>query len=1075
MSSIMVVVAALFVLSLASVGFIALKNRTMFKIGLRNLPRRGLQTLLVVMGLMLATLIITAAFTTGDTVDYSIKNLAFRELHRSDLSVRFNDQAEGANPVYFSQNAAAGIEAEFTKDDGVAGTLPFLFEPVAARDERTKLSEPNVRLAGVDTQRLSALGGLTATSGDADVLTLTPGDVLLTDTAAENLDAQIGDTVNLFSGEETLAVTVVGIVQDEFASGGRNLFDDPNGPGGAVVTIEAAQTLTGHQDQINFLTIALNGGVEDSYKASPDVAPRIEEFLRSSAGADVLGVPSSTVEVEQTKLDAVDKAEQFGNMFVTFFMVCGLFSIASGLMLIFMIFVMMAAERRAEMGISRAVGAQRGNLVQAFVAEGMAYNLIAGAVGSALGVGAALALIVGLLKFGLGEGGSFIAANVTTQSLVISYCIGVVVTFLTVVFSAIKVSNVDIVAAIRGTAEDEPPAVRQSVQWRWVLAGVPALVVPPLGLWVILRKGFHLSWAWILSVAGVALGLLAMLSAKSSASEFMFSFGFLAIPFSIALLATHYKAPARLVWTVFGAMLAGYWLSPVSIGEQVIGKKLEGDIEMFVLSGLMVVVAFTLIIVYNARFLTALLPNGNGRYRVTILAAATAIASFATGVTVGDSGDGVGQLAYLAGGLCLIVAAFAFAAVRFPRLAPAIKMGVAYPLSNRFRTGMTIAMFSLIVFSLTTFSSVNANFARMLTGDGVGSDWDIIASANRNSDVSDLRAVMDEQGLDQAGDMVASGQVTLYTGSQQVRQGDGEWRDYPVIAADEGFLGVPELDARAEGYETDEAAFAAVQSGDYALIDWPGTSDNHNDAWDWTPDVSIKDKSFAPFTVAVRDPATGRSQVVTVIGVLPLKLNWDVVAGIYVNERVYSASFGAPDYQRTYLQLKDGIDAQDAARGIEAALATQGVQASSIDKLIKDSAAQDMAFTRVFEGFMALGLFVGVAALGVVAFRSVVERRQQIGMLRAIGYQSGTVAMTFVMESTFVALMGILSGVVGGVIVTHNIFTIGIFSGESVSFFIPWTEIIGFAGAAFVVSLFMTWLPSRNAAHVPVADALRYE
>ena len=49
-------------------------------------------------------------------------------------------------------------------------------------------------------------------------------------------------------------------------------------------------------------------------------------------------------------------------------------------MLIFMIFVMLAAERKTEMGMARAVGAQRNNLVQMFVSEGMAYNLMAGAV-----------------------------------------------------------------------------------------------------------------------------------------------------------------------------------------------------------------------------------------------------------------------------------------------------------------------------------------------------------------------------------------------------------------------------------------------------------------------------------------------------------------------------------------------------------------------------------------------------------------------------------------------------------------------------------------------------------------------
>jgi len=39
----------------------------------------------------------------------------------------------------------------------------------------------------------------------------------------------------------------------------------------------------------------------------------------------------------------------------------------------------------------------------------------------------------------------------------------------------------------------------------------------------------------------------------------------------------------------------------------------------------------------------------------------------------------------------------------------------------------------------------------------------------------------------------------------------------------------------------------------------------------------------------------------------------------------------------------------------------------------------------------------------------------------------------------------------------------------------PWTEVIAFTAVAFVVSLLMTWWPSRNAANVPVADALRYE
>jgi putative ABC transport system permease protein len=43
---------------------------------------------------------------------------------------------------------------------------------------------------------------------------------------------------------------------------------------------------------------------------------------------------------------------------------------------------------------------------------------------------------------------------------------------------------------------------------------------------------------------------------------------------------------------------------------------------------------------------------------------------------------------------------------------------------------------------------------------------------------------------------------------------------------------------------------------------------------------------------------------------------------------------------------------------------------------------------------MALGLIVGVAALGVISARSVVERRQQIGVLRAVGFRRGMVQAT---------------------------------------------------------------------------------
>ena len=59
---------------------------------------------------------------------------------------------------------------------------------------------------------------------------------------------------------------------------------------------------------------------------------------------------------------------------------------AAGILLIFLIFVMLAAERRPEMGMARAVGTQRRHLVQTFLFEGAAYDLVAAAVGALLGI-----------------------------------------------------------------------------------------------------------------------------------------------------------------------------------------------------------------------------------------------------------------------------------------------------------------------------------------------------------------------------------------------------------------------------------------------------------------------------------------------------------------------------------------------------------------------------------------------------------------------------------------------------------------------------------------------------------------
>jgi putative ABC transport system permease protein len=134
------------------------------------------------------------------------------------------------------------------------------------------------------------------------------------------------------------------------------------------------------------------------------------------------------------------------------------------------------------------------------------------------------------------------------------------------------------------------------------------------------------------------------------------------------------------------------------------------------------------------------------------------------------------------------------------------------------------------------------------------------------------------------------------------------------------------------------------------------------------------------------------------------------------------------------------------------------------------------AILLLFEGFTGLGLLAGLAALGVIAVRAVVERRQQIGVLRAIGFSSGLIRAELLLEMSFVATIGIAMGTTLALVLAWRLFEDGVFgSTGGLAFYVPVVRIAIFAGVALVASLAMTYLPARQAARVTVAEALRYE
>ena len=252
---------------------------------------------------------------------------------------------------------------------------------------------------------------------------------------------------------------------------------------------------------------------------------------------------------------------------MAFFTTFGSFSIAAGILLIFLIFVMLAAERRGELGIARAIGTRRGHLVQMFTFEGAAYDLVAAVVGALLGAAIAYGMVI-VMANALAAEGEEVQYAVTPRSLGIAYALGVLLTLAVVAASAWRVSRMTISTAIRNAPE--PPA----------------------------RRRHH----WIPALLGLALGALLFLSAGNAATPLLLGVSLMIV--SVVPLARIARVPDRLAFTVAGVSLMVLWMVPWSWYEVLFGE-LSMNFSTWIASGLMVVVGAVWTIVYNADLLLA--------------------------------------------------------------------------------------------------------------------------------------------------------------------------------------------------------------------------------------------------------------------------------------------------------------------------------------------------------------------------------------------------------------------------------------------------------------------------------------
>jgi putative ABC transport system permease protein len=386
-------------------------------------------------------------------------------------------------------------------------------------------------------------------------------------------------------------------------------------------------------------------------------------------------------------------------------------------------------------------------------------------------------------------------------------------------------------------------------------------------------------------------------------------------------------------------------------------------------------------------------------------------------------------------------------------------------------------------------SSLSYNFEKMALSDDALGGWDVQVEEHPTNPLGDLVATLRSVNSSAADDIEAVGTTSIATrfralaceqrpdnSCQQTLVAEDGFEEYAVSGDDSGFIDNSQilLQIRATGYASDEAVWRALASEpNVAIVDFNAIA-AEGFGIGFIEEIDTGDKSFAPITVSLMDRTTGRRSDVKVIGVIDQN-STTLFPGIHVSEATFGNVFGNPDVHRFFVRTEDASDNKEVAQAIESSLLDSGAQAESLKEIVREFTAVQTGFFRLIQGFMGLGLVVGVAAVGVIAFRTVVERRQQIGMLRAIGYTRGMVGLTFLIESAFIAFMGVLSGVVFALILAWQLITEEFTTSGNATFHVPWLQLLVIVGFAFGFALIMTLVPARQAAKIPIAQALRYE
>lgn len=202
-----------------------------------------------------------------------------------------------------------------------------------------------------------------------------------------------------------------------------------------------------------------------------------------------------------------------------------------------------------------------------------------------------------------------------------------------------------------------------------------------------------------------------------------------------------------------------------------------------------------------------------------------------------------------------------------------------------------------------------------------------------------------------------------------------------------------------------------------------------------------------------------------VVGLLSLSI---LHGNLLISEADFQRLFPTISGYRYFLIETPAADVDSVARLLEDRLSDQGFDTTSSDRILAGLMALQNTYLSTFQSLGALGLLLGTFGLAAVQLRSVLERRGEMGLLRATGFRRRRLSHLVLLENVMLLLTGLATGVVAAVlaVVPHMIAGGAVVPFQSLGIMLLIVLIVGIIAGAWA---------ARATLRVPLLAALREE